>query len=269
MKRIFYVVFVLFFSFLFSFCAQAKDISPKNSQEKPEINSNKIKMGVSVKMLEGKRQLDKSYEVPDLVNTKYLSSKLTGKTGNLDESFIKTMRWIRANIRSIKTFTPSGRTQSGVGTIVDNFIDLESRFASLSVIPRFLDGIYDYQQDNGGFKPGNSKGARYHTALVLSGDQYIWTADILKKFLDNLGNDKWTGLKTTNKVNMNSLKYFNQDHLERLWKEKRVSMKKMKNITYDKLYSNVDSQIERLYIEGIAKNTVKRARLTMNFKQFK
>ncbi|MFW6029390.1 MAG: hypothetical protein ACOCRO_03970 [Halanaerobiales bacterium] len=50
---------------------------------------------------------------------------------------------------------------------------LERRLAQLSTVPRFLDGIYDYQQTDGKLVPGSAAGARYHTALLLSNERYI------------------------------------------------------------------------------------------------
>ncbi|MFW6029389.1 MAG: hypothetical protein ACOCRO_03965 [Halanaerobiales bacterium] len=55
-------------------------------------DSKDIKFGVSVKLLERTRSLDKPYSAVDFINTNYLESKISGKTTSLDDDFIKTIK---------------------------------------------------------------------------------------------------------------------------------------------------------------------------------
>lgn len=122
----------------------------------------------------GSKLHPKEYTVPnDPVLTNY---KWDGENRDV-------LKWMRYNFNTLKILNLGKGSRESLSEIPDepfqSYFNLEKGIASLLIIPRFVEGVVDFAENVKGVYGKN--GEIYHTAMLYSRGEFIWTVDILKK----------------------------------------------------------------------------------------
>jgi len=227
-------------------------------------NEKRINLGTGIK-LKSDTNLDKSYEAIDIVFTPYLKSFLGSNPVSV--AGINILEWLRVNIQALNVFSADEKINKN---IIDKFKDIERKVAGLAILPRFLDGFYNYQQEKLSLE--ETGGEIYHTAFLLMDGKFYWTYSFLEQIIKDLRSNfgdtsKTTTFSTLNKGDTVELNKIDAVQLERFYLEKLKAIKKLNQISYAALQNNpnVKSLIEDLYLSSLSESPVKRVNTSMKF----
>ena len=92
------------------------------------------------------------------------------------------LKWMRYNFNTLKILNLGEGSRESLSEIPNepfqSYFNLEKNIASLLIIPRFVEGVVNFANS---VKGVYEDGELYHTAMLYSRDEFIWTVDILKK----------------------------------------------------------------------------------------
>ncbi len=203
----------------------------------------------------------------------------------------RIISWLRANILTLNTFnaeeskeklqikTVKFETKSGLkekditvttDKYLDEFLDLEEFLAGLMILPRVLDGIYQYQ-DN--ILLPEFKNKLYYTALINLKDRFVWVADLAEKLINslktNIEDNPYYKFKAQQEKNTStSFKFgYNKKHLEDFYNKKRSVLKNIDNILYSNISSAMSSEINEIYNSINSNTIISRIEVSLNYKK--
>lgn len=233
-----------------------------------EYDKKQLNLGTGIKLKES-TDLTKRYELEtDIVHTNYLKSFL-GQHRALSQNSIDILKWLRVNFQSLNIFSNDEKLKN---SIIDKFVDLEKRIAGLTILPRFLDGVYEYQTEK--LSLPETGGQLYHTSFLIMDGKIYWTYKFLEQIIEdikqNLGDtSKTTTFSTLSSESEINLKKINVVELENLYWQKIQAMKDLDKVSYALLQKspNVKPIIENLYLSSLSHTPVKSINTAMKFKK--
>jgi len=214
-----------------------------------EYEGKTIKAGTSLKLTRFPGLTGKTYNVVDLVKTKYMSTIVGGKdTATASSSSLKTIQWLRMNLQALQVADIGGGAGLSAG-LVEKFLRYEKELAAISTLPRLLDGVYDYQSKNVQLETNGDN--IYWTAFINVRGNYIWIVDIMKQLYNLIASGgsftsasyliEVKGSQRT-PIGMTAKDAWN------LWSEKRRTIKALDDIvSYQNIYSGMADKFESLY----------------------
>lgn len=225
----------------------------------------KINLGAGIK-LKADTNLEKKYSAIDIVHTQYLESFLNSKP--LSRSVIDIITWLRVNVQSLRIFANDEKLNDN---IINKFKDLEIKIAGLVIIPRFLDGLYEYQTEK--LSLPETGGELYHTSFLVFKGKIYWTYKFLEQIIqdikNNMGDTSNTTTFKTSSSKETAVKFntISAVELENLYLQKIKAMKNLDKVTYALLQNdpNVKSVIENLYLSSLSRSPISTINTVMKF----
>lgn len=194
-----------------------------------KVDGKEIKFLSSMKLTD-KVSVERPYNtITDILETRNI--EFANKAISVDNSIYNKINWIRKNLISLNVLAYS-RSISGEVTASSNSMDLkefyafEEDIALWNLIPRILDGIYEYQEEEI-IKP-QFQGNPVHTALFFTKGKFVWMVDILIGLRNLLSSGN-----IESGISKSSPSYFEPpikpSDLESLYREKRQILQSLKN----------------------------------------
>lgn len=216
------------------------------------VGTTVIKSGTSHKLTKAPGVLKKTYNVEDLVNTKYLKSKFKGDIPiPNDGKFLDIIKWVRGNMEALRNASVQ-KADSDFKEITARdaaiFQRQEKNLAALATLPRLLDGVYNYAATT--VKLETTKEGIFWTAFINVRGTNIWVVDILELILESMGG----GSGTSGMKNYFEVKGYTRNEIQsapsefwKLWKEKKGVLEELGDeVTYSKIYSSMKKSFKQM-----------------------
>lgn len=191
-----------------------------------------------------------------------------------------TVQWLRSNILALNTFnlddetgrlSADGPKATGTTQYLDEFLDLEEYITGLMILPRALDGVYEFQ-DKITLKEFN--GQVVYTALINMKDKFYWVADIAEKlvnsFKTNIVNNPFYKAKAQQeRKNLTSFNFssVSESQLKDFYNKKRAILGKLSSVLYTNISESLKAEIDELYRELGTSTPISKIGVTLNYKK--